>query len=115
MDPLSHSVYNVRGKTESPGAEPVAGAPQAPKGYWAESQRRFRRQSLLFVLIVIVSGILIVVVTTYYYLQISKSRQNTRPVRRTLERAASPLRFEADAQTMYLFEELSAPPASSRR
>jgi tetratricopeptide (TPR) repeat protein len=109
MDPLSHSVYNVRDKVASPGGEPVAGAPQAPEGHWAETQRQLRRQTLLFVLTVMVSGLLIVVVTTYYYLQISESRQNARPVRRTLERPSSPLRFEVDAQTMYLLEELPVP------
>lgn len=112
MDPLSHSVYNVRDKTAETGAPPAAGTTQAPEGYWAESQRQIRRQTLLFVLTVLVSGLLIVVVTTYYYLQISESRQSVRaPSRRTLSRPASPLRFEADAQTMFLLEEL-VPPAN---
>ncbi|HOW96615.1 MAG TPA: tetratricopeptide repeat protein [Kiritimatiellia bacterium] len=110
MDPLSHSVYHVRDKAPA-GAPPAAGPPQAPEGYWAESQRQLRRQTLLFVLTVLVSGLLIVVVTTYYYLQISESRQVARTPRRTLERPASPLRFEADAQTMYLLEELKPPAA----
>ncbi|MBP7831054.1 MAG: tetratricopeptide repeat protein [Kiritimatiellae bacterium] len=111
MDPLSHSVYNVRDKTAENAAPPAPpGTAQAPAGYWAESQRQLRRQTLLFVLTVFVSGLLIVVVTTYYYLQISESRQGLRaPPRRTLAKAASPLRFEADAQTMYLLEELPPP------
>jgi tetratricopeptide (TPR) repeat protein len=110
MDPLSHSVYNVRGKAGASDAEPVIGESQGRMAVWLETKRQLRRQTVYFAMTVIVFVLLLVCVTAYYYLQISKSRQNTRPVRRTLERAASPLRFEADAQTMYLFEELPAPP-----
>ena len=110
MDPLSHSVYNVRGKVDASDAEPVIGEPHGGVVLWLETQRQLRRQTMLFVLTVVVSGFLLVFITTYYYLQISKARRDVLPVRRTLDRAPSSLRFEADAQTMYLFEELSAPP-----
>ncbi|MBU1692515.1 MAG: tetratricopeptide repeat protein [Verrucomicrobia bacterium] len=109
MDPLSHSVYNVRDKVEPPVESPVAGTPSATASFWTDTQRQLRRQTMLFVLTVVVSGFLIVFITTYYYLQISEARQNVRPVRQTLERASSPLRFEVDAQTMYLLEELPVP------
>lgn len=106
MEPLDHSVYHVRrGEEERRYSAPDQNADRM----WAEARRKLRRQTLLYVLTLLVSIVVVASAILFYYWKINETWRRSRPVRPGMAQTPSPLRFDVDPETMYLFEELSPP------
>lgn len=112
MNPPSHDLYDVGTKL---GRDESRAGQRSGKGrvntLWLDAHRRLRRQTYLFAFVVLFATFLIFALLTYHVLSLRRlSRARMHSFGLSIEPRVSPLMFDLDPKSLFLFEELWPPP-----